>query len=141
MKEIIKNYSNGEITVVWQPSKCSHSKKCFHDLPEVFDPGKRPWVNIEGSDTDTIVDQVKACPSGALSIKQDASAETKQKVSVVIQVFPDGPFLVKGSVSLEGVDGQNTDCEGATALCRCGASSNKPYCDGTHTKIGFKDPE
>ena len=51
MKEIIKNYSNGEITVVWQPSKCSHSKKCFHDLPEVFDPGKRPWVNIEGSDT------------------------------------------------------------------------------------------
>ena len=67
MKNIIKKYSNGEITVVWEPAKCIHSTICFNGLPNVFNPNKRPWVNIEGADSNTIVDQVKACPSGALS--------------------------------------------------------------------------
>ncbi len=141
MKEVIKRYSNDEVTVVWQPSKCIHSKKCFHGLPQVFDPGNRPWVNIKGGSTTAIIDQVKACPSGALSIKQEASSAVEPIDNVAIQVLADGPFLVKGRVSLSGVDGENTDCEGMTALCRCGASSNKPYCDGSHAKIGFKDPE
>ena len=141
MKEIIKRYSNDEVTVVWQPSECIHSKKCFHGLPQVFDPDNRPWVNIGGDNTAAIVDQVKACPSGALSIEQGDSPAVESVDDVVIQVLPDGPFLVKGQISLSGVDGNNTDCEGATALCRCGASSNKPYCDGSHANIGFKDPE
>jgi len=67
MKEITKKYSNGEITVVWKPSICIHSGICFKGLPEVFDPRVRPWVNIDGSSTENIVEQVKKCPSGALS--------------------------------------------------------------------------
>ena len=67
MKEIIKKYTNGEVTVTWQPSKCIHSTICFKGLPEVFDPRKRPWVTIEGANTDKIVDQVKECPSAAIS--------------------------------------------------------------------------
>jgi uncharacterized Fe-S cluster protein YjdI len=67
MKEIIKKYTNGEVTVIWRPSKCIHSTICFKGLPEVFDPRKRPWVTIEGATTDKIVGQVKECPSGALS--------------------------------------------------------------------------
>ena len=70
MTEIIKKYSNGEVTVTWQPSKCIHSTICFQGLPQVFDPRKRPWVNIEGSDTDTIINQVKECPSGALTYEK-----------------------------------------------------------------------
>ena len=68
MKNIIKKYSNDDIKVVWEPAKCIHSAICFNGLPQVFDPGKRPWVNIEGADTATITEQVKACPSGALSL-------------------------------------------------------------------------
>lgn len=138
MNEIIKKYSNGEVTVVWQPAKCIHSKKCFHGLPQVFDPGKRPWVNIKGATTSNIIDQVKACPSGALSIEQKNTDEVVNS-AVLIQVLPDGPLLVKGDISLTGVDGQSDLCEGTTALCRCGASANKPFCDGSHVRAGFKD--
>lgn len=62
------NYSNGEVTIVWKAELCQHSKKCWMGLREVFDPGKRPWINAEGADTQRIIDQVKQCPSGALSI-------------------------------------------------------------------------
>ena len=69
-KEIIKRYSNGEITVVWKPSLCVHSTICAMGLPEVFDPHRRPWVVLNGYDSKTIVDQVERCPSGALSIER-----------------------------------------------------------------------
>lgn len=139
MNEIIKKYSNNEVTVIWQPAKCIHSKKCFHGLPQVFDPGKRPWVNIEGDTTSHIIDQVKACPSGALSFQQKNHDEVTQS-AVRIEVLPDGPLLVKGGATLIGVDGQDKQCEGTAALCRCGASANKPFCDGSHVRAGFKDP-
>lgn len=67
MKDITKKYTNGEVTVVWQPAKCIHSTVCFKGLPEVFDPRKRPWVTIDAANTERIVDQVSQCPSGALS--------------------------------------------------------------------------
>jgi uncharacterized Fe-S cluster protein YjdI len=69
-KEIIKRYSNGEITVVWQPSLCVHSAICARGLPQVFDPRRRPWVVLDGHDSETIVNQVERCPSGALSIER-----------------------------------------------------------------------
>lgn len=62
-----KEYTNGEVTVVWKPEMCIHSALCFKGLPEVFDPRKRPWVNTQGATTGAIVEQVKKCPSGALS--------------------------------------------------------------------------
>ncbi len=70
-KEIIKRYSNGEITVVWQPSLCIHCGFCARGLPKVFDPSRRPWVILDGFATETIVNQVNACPSDALSFEWD----------------------------------------------------------------------
>jgi uncharacterized Fe-S cluster protein YjdI len=66
--EIVKHYSNGEITVVWKPGLCIHSAVCFRGLPEVFDPRRRPWIEIIAAPTQAIVDQVARCPSGALSV-------------------------------------------------------------------------
>jgi uncharacterized Fe-S cluster protein YjdI len=66
-KQITKKYSNGEVTVVWQPHLCTHSGICFRGLPLVFDPRVRPWIRPEGATTQQIVEQVKKCPSGALS--------------------------------------------------------------------------
>ncbi len=80
MKEIIKKYTNGEVTVVWQPSKCTHSTMCFNGLHEVFDPARQPWVNIRGADTKRIIEQVKKCPSGALSyLMNQEKAKSKRK--------------------------------------------------------------
>ncbi|SMO73371.1 (4Fe-4S)-binding protein [Solitalea koreensis] len=73
-EKVHKEYTNGEVTVVWQSGKCVHSAICFHGLPSVFDPRKKPWVTPEGADTKTIVEQVKRCPSGALSYYMNAKS-------------------------------------------------------------------
>lgn len=67
MKNITKKYSNGEVTIVWKPAMCQHSAICFKGLGKVFNPQKSPWITPEGVDTKEIIDQVKKCPSGALS--------------------------------------------------------------------------
>ena len=66
-KKISKKYTNGEVTIVWQPQLCIHSGICANGLPEVFRPKERPWINAEAADTEKLVNQVKYCPSGALS--------------------------------------------------------------------------
>jgi uncharacterized Fe-S cluster protein YjdI len=72
VEDITKTYSNGEVTIIWQPSRCTHSAKCFKGLSEVFDPRKRPWITPENSTTEKIVEQVKKCPSAALSFRMNA---------------------------------------------------------------------
>ena len=72
-RDVIKRYTNGEVTVVWQPSLCVHSAICFRGLPGAFDPRRRPWVVLDGHTTDAIVAQVEECPSGALSIERVAA--------------------------------------------------------------------
>jgi uncharacterized Fe-S cluster protein YjdI len=67
MKDITKKYTNGEVTIVWKPSVCIHSAICFHGLGEVFHPKELPWITLENSTTAKIIDQIKKCPSGALS--------------------------------------------------------------------------
>ena len=71
MKEITKTYTKEDLTVVWQPHKCIHSAICFNGLPNVFDPRKRPWINMDGALNQDIINQVKKCPSGALSLQMD----------------------------------------------------------------------
>jgi len=67
MEDITKKYTNGEVTIVWKPEVCIHSKMCWKGLSEVFDPRKRPWITPEHSTTEKIVAQVDKCPSKALT--------------------------------------------------------------------------
>lgn len=139
-KGTAKEYSNGEVTVVWQPDLCIHSGICVRGLSSVFDVKKRPWVNIEGADTDAIVAQVKKCPSGALSyfMNKEENSTTEIEVERIVEAAPDGPLMVYGNLLVRDSAGNEKRHHKVTAFCRCGASSNKPYCDGTHRKIGFK---
>lgn len=142
MAENTREYTNGDITVVWKPDQCIHSKICWTGLLSVFDPRKRPWVNIEGSDSATIVAQVDKCPSGALSwFKNEKNEENSPEVEVdtLVEVMKNGPLLVYGNITIKDKHGNEVKKNRTTAFCRCGASANKPYCDGTHLKIGFKD--
>ncbi len=68
-KKVVKEYSNGEVTIVWKPHICSHSANCFRSLPKVFDPRRRPWVNAQAADTKAIIKAIDNCPSKALSYR------------------------------------------------------------------------
>lgn len=136
-----KKYSNKDITVVWKPNACIHSAICWHGLLEVFDPRKKPWINLEGAETETIIAQIEKCPSGALSwIKNDAGKPSVEHVDVetIVETIPNGPLMVYGNIAVKDAAGNETHKNKVTAFCRCGASGNKPYCDGTHQKIGFE---
>ncbi len=140
MKEIIKRYTKEDLTVVWQPAKCSHSEKCFHGLSEVFNPNNRPWIQLDNNTAEEIVTQVKQCPSGALSIDGAAVESDSKEASIdltKVTVTEGGPLLVKGALTIELANGETEEKTGMTALCRCGASANKPYCDGSHQNIQF----
>ena len=65
--EIVKEYSNGEITIVWKPKKCIHAGVCVKKLPDVYKPQQKPWITIENANSAELKDQIEACPSGALS--------------------------------------------------------------------------
>jgi uncharacterized Fe-S cluster protein YjdI len=140
MDNITKKYSNGEVTIVWKPNECIHSGICFRGLNDVFDPRKRPWITPEHSTTDKIIEQVKKCPSGALSyyLNRDTKEQVKVEAETIVETVQNGPLMVYGNVTVKDSAGTITKKSNATAFCRCGASGNKPYCDGSHKKIGFQ---
>lgn len=141
MKDITKKYTNDDIIVVWKPAMCIHSKKCWSGLGEVFDPNRKPWIDINAASSADIMEQVTECPSGALSYYKNNEKEQTESVNVetTVEVMKNGPLMVYGNLKVKDKDGNETSKHKVTAFCRCGASSNKPYCDGTHNNINFKD--
>ncbi len=138
-ESLVKEYTRGNLTIVWKPGLCIHSGVCVKALPDVYQPKEKPWIRPELATEEALRDQIARCPSGALTYRQ-ANAEAgasplPQPVSV--QVVPGGPLLVRGPIELDQ-DGQTRSLEGRNALCRCGASSKKPFCDGTHKTIDFE---
>ncbi len=136
-KEIIKQYVNGKLTVFWKPAKCIHAGECTKALPQVYKPNERPWVNIDKASVEELMKQIDLCPSAALSYFYDDMAG-EDSTEVKAKILEDGPLLVYGSFNLTNKDGGVETKEQRTAFCRCGASQNKPYCDGSHIKVGFK---
>lgn len=134
-----KEYSNGEVTVVWEAEKCIHSAMCVKGLPEVFQPKERPWIKIDSGTTDRIIETVKKCPSGALSYYMtNTEDKTSKTLDTKVEVLENGPLLVYGTLKVTHKDGKQETKNKTTAFCRCGASQNKPYCDGAHIKQDFK---
>ncbi|MBU3821905.1 (4Fe-4S)-binding protein [Flavobacteriaceae bacterium XHP0103] len=133
-----KEYSNGEVTIVWEPEKCIHSAICARGLPKVFKPRERPWITIDAASTEDLVNQVKQCPSGALSYYMDGNANKEaEHLETKVEVIENGPLLVYGALHVTHKDGSREIKNKTTAFCRCGSSNNKPFCDGTHTKKAF----
>lgn len=140
----VKEYSNEEITVIWKPDLCIHSGECVKNSPEVFKPDEKPWITPENSTSKQIMETVDKCPSGALSyrVKDESVSEQEGKTAgdvVKITAMKDGPLLVDGVVEIKDSAGEIKSTKGRTAaLCRCGASSSKPFCDGSHTDVDFE---
>lgn len=139
MENIVKEYTNGEVTIVWKPNLCTHASFCWRELPEVFMPNKRPWVNPMGASTERIIKQIERCPSGALSYymnnQKDKEMETKNDIE--IQIHKNGPLFIAGNLTVVRDDKRENRPDGA-AFCRCGKSKNQPYCDGSHMEQPFE---
>ena len=143
MNEITKKYSNNDITIVWKPSVCIHSKLCWKGesgLINVFNPSLKPWINPEGGTTEEIIKRINNCPSGALSYyhNNQENKTTENTVNCNIEVIANGPLKVHGTINVKDTNGNKIIKSNVTTFCRCGASGNKPYCDGSHRKINFE---
>lgn len=146
-KKIVKEYSNGEITVVWKPDECIHSTICFKKLPNVFKPRERPWVKINAESTAQIIDTVEACPTDALTWRYD-NADLNEKneknmneiksTKPEIQISENGPLRIPAEINLKDASGKILKVNEDKYVCRCGQSKNKPFCDGSHMTAGFK---
>lgn len=144
-----RDYTNGEITVFWRPAKCIHATTCYRELIEVFNPRKRPWVDMNGASTEEIIRVVKMCPTKALDYaynKDLAKNKNEKKAEVTvpeelpeIRVMKNGPLVFRGTFRILGTDGKELKTMKIQSICRCGASLNMPFCDGTHRKTGFTD--
>lgn len=131
-----KEYTNGEITIIWEPGICAHSGICARGLPKVFRPKERPWIQMEEATSEELIKQVEQCPSGALSWKK-ASGEKELAIpedSTKITIVPNGPIRVHGTIEITHSNGVMETRERMTSLCRCGMSANKPFCDGSHKR-------
>jgi CDGSH-type Zn-finger protein/uncharacterized Fe-S cluster protein YjdI len=134
-----KGYTSDDIDVRFDGKRCIHAAECVNRLSAVFDVDKRPWIQPENSEADTIADVVHRCPSGALHYtrKDDGSTEQPDAVNT-IRVQENGPLYLRGTLKLVSSNESETATDTRLALCRCGASEHKPYCDNTHLKTGFE---
>lgn len=135
----MKHYKKEDLTIEWDAKKCIHSAICAKELSTVFKPKERPWIQPENASDQKITDTVDKCPSGALSyFTGDKKEVYMQNKETQVKVKANGPILVSGDLIITNSDGTEERKTGNTAFCRCGASKNKPYCDGAHNEIGFE---
>lgn len=129
-------YERDELAVIWDATKCIHVATCIRVLPQVFDPRKRPWVSIDAADANAIAEAVRSCPTGALKYESRGGVPDEEPDDpTVIQAGRTGPLYVRGRVRLVDDDGNVIAEETRVALCRCGASANKPFCDNSHALV------
>ncbi len=134
-----KDYVGKEITIHDNRGICSHAGYCSDCLPSVFKYRSSPWIDPDGASKEEIIETINKCPSGALSYSIKGK-EYREEREPEVQVSKDGPYQVTGNIEIVGHKNRAQEVsEEHCTLCRCGSSKNKPFCDGTHYEIGFKD--
>jgi uncharacterized Fe-S cluster protein YjdI len=135
-----REYATDELVVEWHPGLCFHARECIKALPAVFDPERRPWIKVDAASADEVEAAVALCPSGALRSRRVGAVRVEPSAETEVSVTPNGPLILRGNLRIvrDGVEIARLE---KAALCRCGNSSNKPFCDGTHLKVGFNDSQ
>jgi len=134
-----KTYRGSSIEVSFDLDRCIHVAECLLGLPEVFDLDRRPWIRPDAAAADDVARVVARCPSGALQYRRlDGRAEERHDGTVVSPIR-NGPLRITGELSVVDADGASEPLPRA-ALCRCGHSARKPFCDNSHLRAGFRAP-
>ena len=142
MTQRLHVYEGGGVTVTFDKARCIHSAHCVRNLPAVFNTAARPWVQPDKADPATVLAIVAGCPTGALHATRDDGSTADALVSsdiTSIHVMPNGPVFVRGNVTLVTGDDLALGSDTRMALCRCGHSANKPFCDNSHRTTGWRD--
>lgn len=133
-------YQGESLVVRYEKSLCIHAAECVHGLPEVFDPNAKPWVSPDNAERERVLETVARCPSGALTAeRRDGEVAEAVPAENTVSVQPHGPLYLRGDLELLDAEGNVVARGTRMALCRCGASANKPFCDGSHTRALFED--
>jgi len=134
-----KTYASADIAISFDPRRCIHAARCVGGAPEAFDPDARPWIQPEKSTAEKLARVVAECPTGALRYERRDGGPAEPVPAVAITFEKGGPIYVRGPVALtDGAGNAYEDAGARYALCRCGGSANKPYCDGAHASSGFE---
>ncbi|WP_424950051.1 (4Fe-4S)-binding protein [Deinococcus sp.] len=131
-----KHYTSPEIVVSYDAPRCIHARACVEGLPQVFDPAVRPWIRPDQAPAALLFEVVTRCPSGALHALLSAGEAEQPRRPTSITPLPNGPLAIRGDLSISTPQGEQQEVR--ATLCRCGASGNKPFCDGTHVRIGWQ---
>ncbi|HHJ36264.1 MAG TPA: hypothetical protein ENJ87_10910 [Gammaproteobacteria bacterium] len=134
-------YIGKKITLYDNRSICAHAGYCTDKLPSVFRMKQEPWIDPDAAAKEAIIKAVQACPSGALSYTISGTESREQDNKPGIFIAPNGPYVVSGCPDLEDAIWAAGSTRQQYTLCRCGASNNKPFCDGSHWSIEFKDDD
>ena len=135
------DYEGEGIVVHDNRQQCAHAEECIHGAPEVFHKMHRPWITPASGDADHTAEVIRRCPSGALAYSRPGEEWRETERPARVRVMPGGPYRVEGGIELVVDEGAWAEGVGREhyALCRCGGSKNKPFCDGTHWRNGFSD--
>ena len=131
-------FEGREGVVTYDAKRCIHAAECVRGLPAVFNSKAKPWVNPDAADADALAAVIHRCPSGALKLERRDGAAEPVPVTNTATVTCDGPTYLRGDLALMAQDDVVVLRDTRMALCRCGASHNKPLCDGSHRKSGFR---
>lgn len=124
-----------QVRIRFDGSRCIHARSCVLTQPLVFKANVQgPWIDPDAASPEELLAVAERCPSGAIQVERlDGGAQEQPSGRNVVAVLENGPYAVRGELQL----GEAPIGTRAT-LCRCGASANKPFCDGTHRKTGFE---
>lgn len=137
MEKKIHTYESDDITVEFDSKRCLHSAECVKGLPSVFNPENKPWIQPEEATAAEIRESVHHCPTGALKYRNTDSEEKPSRENT-ITIVPDGPLYLRGDIEIQNAEGETLLEDTRVAVCRCGASKNKPLCDNSHREIDFQ---
>jgi len=126
----LHEYTVDAITIQWRPALCIHSARCVAGLPGVFNPKRRPWIEIGDASADALAEVIHRCPSGALRyVRHDGAPQEAFDVPATVTPTRGGPLYVSGDVVINDVDGNPLRHDGRASLCACGKSNASPFCD------------
>lgn len=133
-------FEGDDVDVTWDERLCIHVGECTRATEGIFGGGKQPWARPYDAKPNDVAEIVRRCPTGALTFQRndDGMEETAPAENTVL-VASRGPLYLTGDLH---IDGASEDMEGVqfrAALCRCGASKNKPFCDNSHEAIASFD--
>ena len=135
----LRRYESRDVTIFNNPLLCSVAEYCHKELESVFNEHNDPWIDPDGDTLERIRTVIEKCPSGALSYSINGQPQPVSDREATITIEKNGPLRITGGIELKDANwGQGASQEHYT-LCRCGASKNKPFCDGSHLSINFDD--